>query len=542
MGRIRDEAGGAFTTNVDLIRMIVRLREAVNAARRAMAAGEQTDILSAGDRLYQVVAAIRRGRLPLDGNAAGDSTPSRAGWPWASSLVTALIPKTWQRHHQRRQLIVRSKEIAHRSRHVRHMRGDLIDGPTLEAMREGERRLREALKSDDAATITEIGEYLLNLIHRVVPNRFLKPFQRRLEADAARCIAACADAEKGLKRARGQESALARALSESLRPVTPYEAPLVFTWLADNIEVISVAIAVALAFRTYFLQPFKIPTGSMQPSLYGITSQSVAEAHWTDRMPVKIAKWIITGEWYDEVTIGPTLWDRFPLSIVKATLTRRPYRDPGTSAVLRGPFRGGDHDPSALYYFVGENRYRVPKDAVIAGEIRLHPGQVVQNGDCLWRGRWKAGDHLFVNRVRWNFTRPLRGSVMVFNTTDIPGLPQKTHYIKRMVGMPGETIAIHPPTVMINGQPLLEPNTIGRLARREPPYEYGYTLAEHGTEGLLRRPTDTFTLTHGQYFALGDNTPNSRDSRYWGAVPEDNLVGPAVMVYWPFSKRWGFMR
>ena len=49
-------------------------------------------------------------------------------------------------------------------------------------------------------------------------------------------------------------------------------------------------------------------------------------------------------------------------------------------------------------------------------------------------------------------------------------------------------------------------------------------------------------LKEREYFALGDNTRNSRDGRYWGPVPQKNLVGPALLVYWPLSKRWGLAR
>ena len=56
----------------------------------------------------------------------------------------------------------------------------------------------------------------------------------------------------------------------------------------------------------------------------------------------------------------------------------------------------------------------------------------------------------------------------------------------------------------------------------------------------LKNNTDVFTLDDDEYFMLGDNSENSQDSRFWGIVPRQNIVGRANLVYWPFSRRWGF--
>ena len=58
----------------------------------------------------------------------------------------------------------------------------------------------------------------------------------------------------------------------------------------------------------------------------------------------------------------------------------------------------------------------------------------------------------------------------------------------------------------------------------------------------LTTPTERFTVPPHSYFALGDNSYNSSDSRYWGIVPEKNVIGRGFVVYWPFSSRWGFIR
>lgn len=134
---------------------------------------------------------------------------------------------------------------------------------------------------------------------------------------------------------------------------------------------------------------------------------------------------------------------------------------------------------------------------------------------------------------------------MVFSTTGINGLPQGTHYIKRMCGLPGESVSINPPQLLIDGKAVSEPDTIARIVRKDritpadPPYT-GYQLIGRGMQTEAPVPlfsaTDTVKLAEDEYYALGDNTGNSRDSRFWGPVPERRLLGPAAFVYWPFTR------
>ena len=166
----------------------------------------------------------------------------------------------------------------------------------------------------------------------------------------------------------------------------------------------------------------------------------------------------------------------------------------------------------------------------------------VNKGDVLWAGVKIAGDHVFVDKTKWNLRAPQRGEVMVFNTKNIATLPPGTHYIKRMVGLPSESVSIDPPRLLINGQVPTGSAAIKSLMAREGDYK-GYKLVDFRQgeydKALLKTSRDSIALNDDQYFALGDNTGNSRDGRYWGSVPSENLVGPAVVVYWPFSDRWG---
>lgn len=301
---------------------------------------------------------------------------------------------------------------------------------------------------------------------------------------------------------------------------------------AENVEIFLVAVGVAMAFRTYFFEPFKIPTGSMQPTLYGIYSEEKSAPAFYEKGLLKYISWLITGTTYKEFRVKKS-----------GTLSILPQKDPGYYTIS-----------------IAGYHYNIPTDAAErifkkhANEIR-NGKFTLKKGDILWAGLVHSGDHLFVNRMSWNFRKPRRGDVMVFTTTGIQGLPPGTHYIKRMVGLPNETISIKDPTLFVNGTPVTEPKTIARICEKSHTTlgENGYnnyqgyrtigTSAPAPSPNALRTPRNQITLSPTEYLGMGDNTLNSYDGRYWGAVPESNLVGPASFVFWPFtSKRLGLIK
>jgi hypothetical protein len=79
------------------------------------------------------------------------------------------------------------------------------------------------------------------------------------------------------------------------------------------------------------------------------------------------------------------------------------------------------------------------------------------------------------------------------------------------------------------------------IQKQSPGYA-GYQLAGGKGAEYLSSSTDAIKLRADQYLGFGDNTMNSYDSRYWGPVPETSLVGPAWLVYWPISARWGLVK
>jgi signal peptidase I len=162
-----------------------------------------------------------------------------------------------------------------------------------------------------------------------------------------------------------------------------------------------------------------------------------------------------------------------------------------------------------------------------------------------------TGDHLFVDRFSYNFRHPNRGDIVVFRTKGIEGIrDQDQFYIKRLVGLPDETVSIGDDRhVRINGTPLdastphfenvygFNPN----MPPRESQYS-GHVLESggYGPRALLATPADSLKIPDRSYVVFGDNTVNSLDSRYWGFVPENNVIGKAFFIYWPISDRFGW--
>ncbi len=325
-----------------------------------------------------------------------------------------------------------------------------------------------------------------------------------------------------------------KPLQEELNAVLPKPRwPLASEWF----DVIVSALAVAFCFRAYYYEPFRIPTGSMQPTLYGIHFEPADGPSTWDKGLLSHLKWCVTGKTYEEVRVRTS-------GIVTQYI---PNANPGYVTLVVN----------------GRDRYELPEDvartlaSTAPNQGGLPPGTRIHAGQVLWRGYVKSGDFLFVNRWIWNFRHPRLGETIVFSTRGIGGeLPDNQHYIKRLCGRPGDTVELKPESthLYVNGAPATNPNRLEEIARHAkpwdgaPPYP-GYkpkpnTVAGPNGERIdLPGNAQTFTLGPGEYLALGDNSDNSLDSRYWGKVPAKNLLGPATFVHWPFtSPRWGFIR
>ncbi len=115
--------------------------------------------------------------------------------------------------------------------------------------------------------------------------------------------------------------------------------------------------------------------------------------------------------------------------------------------------------------------------------------------------------------MRYLFRGPKRGDVVVFRSPNQPANGPERDFIKRVIALPGETVEVRNCTVFIDGEPLDEPYIL-----EQPAYTYGPQ-----------------TVPPDHLFVLGDNRNNSSDSRSWGMLPKENLIGQAWLIYWPFS-------
>lgn len=155
----------------------------------------------------------------------------------------------------------------------------------------------------------------------------------------------------------------------------------------------------------------------------------------------------------------------------------------------------------------------------------------------------EVGDRVLVNKLSFRFREPRRGEIVVFTEHNGPvatpsenpvrrlldslssGLgfarSNERDFIKRIVGLPGETVEVRDGTVYIDGEPIAE----------APQSEGGYLSARD------LQPFGPYTVPEGEYFMMGDNRPNSADSRYsMGTIPREDIIGRAFVVIWPLGR------
>jgi signal peptidase I len=360
------------------------------------------------------------------------------------------------------------KDVLHYAKHIRHMHEDIADPKLLEQLRTGEQVARAARKSGE-------GELM--------------------EAAGAAVIKAC----------------------EKAAP--PKKHPKV----RENVEVLFVAIAAAMAIRAYFFQPFKIPTGSMQPTLYGITVQAEPTIK-ADNPLANIANLILFGERHQAVHAKTSGYLRMVSDLH------------GMSKLDLQTNKG----KTKYTLYINDVPHEIPAALLMENLERIRSlfGKEIEKGDLLAGddGVTKSGDYILVNRIKYNFIRPKRGDIAVFDTRELthPQVQKDAYYIKRIVGLPGETISVSPPYLLVNG----EKPTDSRFDKIFNHANYkGYQLAHPTTPTpLIAKAGDSIKTSDDQYLFFGDNTENSLDGRYFGPVNRRQILGPAFFVCWPFDR------
>jgi signal peptidase I len=343
----------------------------------------------------------------------------------------------------------------------------------------------------------------------------------------------------------------------------------------ENVEVLLVALAVAMAIRTFFLQPFKIPTGSMQPTLFGVNAFPDYTPLWgmlrngqDDRARTEFQRisklqndmiiptgWLRIKEWLEGNSyihfVAPTdgsIDDVGPVTRFLIFNLKQTFTFAGVQHTIWFPPDYGEPPPgfNPLKYRAG-----------------ILDGRVFHKGDDVIKLRMTAGDHLFVDRFTYNFLKPSRGDTIVFETAGIPqdkrevyGIPDDEFYIKRLVGLPGEKVSIGDDRhLVIDGQRLdaTTPHfeSVYGFDPKQPPRDSQwsghvngtvareYNIYSLGTVPFFPDAQTVVEVPQGDCLPMGDNTCNSLDSRFWGPIPEDYVIGKSFFVYWPLTSRFG---
>lgn len=153
----------------------------------------------------------------------------------------------------------------------------------------------------------------------------------------------------------------------------------------------------------------------------------------------------------------------------------------------------------------------------------MQPHQV--NGQSMVPN-FQNGEYLLTDKVSYKIGEPQRGDVIVFHAPETAQCPKGTgcDFIKRILAVPGETVAVKNDSIIVNGQPINE----------------SYIPSDYETQAGLFMKDRVITLGPNEYFAVGDNRPHSSDSRAWGPIHKNDIVGKAFFRYWPV-KAVGFI-
>src|SRR5216117_1086650 len=266
------------------------------------------------------------------------------------------------------------------------------------------------------------------------------------------------------QRDREQIESRAEELDAKLHQLTPV------TWEShwrENCEVILVAIVVAISIRSYFLQPFKIPTGSMQPTLNGIIGHPMTKE--PPGIFQQVAEFILRGRNYINVV------SRENDEVLQVQRQKFFFFFTWSRIICQ-------HQKFLVY---------CPPEQ-LGADFRVSPGVRYHRGEDIARGAVDTGDQVFVDKFSYNFVKPHRGDVFVFRTNHIPGIREDPEagspfYIKRLAGLPGDRLRSDPPFLYINGKKA-EGYGFERVMEAKPPYR-GYGPGRD----YLANPNSSFT-------------------------------------------------
>jgi signal peptidase I len=367
--------------------------------------------------------------------------------------------------------------------------------------------------------------------------------------------------------------------------------------IVENVEFFLVAAIVILGLRAYFVQPFKIPTNSMWPTYYGMTAEvfkpgeepgvlgrisrlaRLGATNYSVTAPADGQVYIaafgdaqlmfpvssdVSGR---TLLIFPSADKEFTFSVNGQTTTIKVPADFNFSKLIRDAFFKNATSAEAALAHAAQQAQRLEQSTLLihqgprTGEARVYwvpIGKSVKKGEKILSFDILTGDLLFVDRFSYNFFPPKVGSGFVFKTVNIhsvnmidrrTGKQTDQYYIKRLVGVPGDELEVRKPGKKVaDGEQLEGQGLEGELYRNGKPIDGAAAFAKNSRkEGLypgyraigLLDFGDVVKVPGHSYFAMGDNSPDSEDSRFWGFVPEKDVVGRPLFIYYPLTSRWG---
>ncbi len=418
---------------------------------------------------------------------------------------------------------------------------------------------------ENAANWLEVAEKVWHFRRDVITAKEGAELQQRTDALRQRLKAKAETAQLKLS---------IEALEEVLRRTGGSIYPK--TALVENVEFLLVAAIVIIGLRTFFVQPFKIPTNSMWPTYNGMTpeifahpadepgpvsvvARAIAFGAWPHRLDAPVDGEIIVpigggtenrGLVHSHLVPGRT-WIIFPTQLREYTLfvDEKPVTvqlplDFDFDWVISEAFFGGTNSKN-IREFSSRLQEKMRSGAYETRLVNgvptycIRTGRMVKAGERMLSFDELTGDQLFVDRLSYNFVRPEVGQGFVFATRNIPLIGSDQYFVKRLVGLPGDTLQIREPMIYRNGRPITGASAFEKNARREGVYR-GYYVgpADNGAHYLLTAD-ESVVVPPNSFFAMGDNSGYSMDSRYWGFVPASEVMGRPLFIYYPLSRHWG---
>lgn len=348
------------------------------------------------------------------------------------------------------------------------------------------------------------------------------------------------------------------------------------TFWIDNVEVGLVALIIVIGIRSFFFQPFIIPTNSMYPTYSGMNAEVYDLKEPELNLKKKVFNSLLLGsrnyfktsayagrvsiplfsqaqyskdarlrsqgfvsfdyvkgkKWFGMV---PTMLREYTIYVGNNPVKIQVPADFSLDQVLiETYFKNYKSFRDLLADYHSNNRIDVFKDT----RHRIKSTSVLNKGDAVISFDITSGDALFVDRFSYHFMKPKIGDPFVFKTGTIEvdaNLQQSLgdkYYIKRLAGKGAESLSIREGQLFVGERLRDEVAAFVDNSEKNGAYN-GYQAIGYLEEGTRAQ------IPERHYFALGDNSYNSFDSRHWGYVPEDSLVGKALFIYYPFTQRWG---